>query len=194
MDYLFFQMTAINGFDASGHYLRAGLIINACSTYAIEPTIGCLATFNSGGGEARAVAASNGGSGRSLYLKRQDALLHGMPIDEVLRRYPEPGGRDRAAGRRSGSGDAADAQPVSGGSASGKPIRMPDAVLPSSGGEPQPDPAPSSGAPAPGAAPAATPTAAPQPSPSSSDRAQAQAPASASATTRLLDYLLGGGG
>ena len=36
------------------------------------------------------------------YLKRQDALLHGMPIDEVLRRYPEPGGRDRSAKRRDG--------------------------------------------------------------------------------------------
>ena len=35
MDYLFFQMIAINGFDGLGHYLRAGLIVNLCSTYAI---------------------------------------------------------------------------------------------------------------------------------------------------------------
>ena len=28
MDYIFFQMTAINGYDSIGHYLRAGLIVN----------------------------------------------------------------------------------------------------------------------------------------------------------------------
>ena len=33
MDYLFFQMIAVNGFDGLGHYLRAGLIVNLCSTY-----------------------------------------------------------------------------------------------------------------------------------------------------------------
>ena len=33
MDYIFFQMTAINGFDALSHYLRAGLLVNLCSTY-----------------------------------------------------------------------------------------------------------------------------------------------------------------
>jgi ABC-type transporter Mla subunit MlaD len=45
MDYLFFQMIAINGFDGLGHYLRAGLIVNLCSTYAISPTPGCNANF-----------------------------------------------------------------------------------------------------------------------------------------------------
>jgi hypothetical protein len=47
MDYLFFQMTAINGFDSIGHYLRAGLIVNLCSTYATEQTAGCPANFTS---------------------------------------------------------------------------------------------------------------------------------------------------
>jgi len=45
MDYLFFQMIAVNGFDGLGHYLRAGLIVNLCSTYAIQPTAGCNANF-----------------------------------------------------------------------------------------------------------------------------------------------------
>ena len=35
MDYLFFQAAAVNGFDSFGHYLRAGLIVNQCSTYAV---------------------------------------------------------------------------------------------------------------------------------------------------------------
>jgi ABC-type transporter Mla subunit MlaD len=47
MDYLFFQMTAINGFDGISHYLRAGLITNLCSSYAIEPVNGCNANFGS---------------------------------------------------------------------------------------------------------------------------------------------------
>ena len=34
MDYLFYQAAAVNGFDSFGHYLRAGLIVNQCSTYA----------------------------------------------------------------------------------------------------------------------------------------------------------------
>ncbi len=56
MDYLFFQMTAINGFDTAGHYLRAGLLLNTCSTYAIEKTIGCEATFTKAGASARAAS------------------------------------------------------------------------------------------------------------------------------------------
>ena len=52
MDYLFYQVAAINGFDADGHYLRAGLILNACSQYAIASSPDCLATFgNSGSGQ-----------------------------------------------------------------------------------------------------------------------------------------------
>ena len=34
MDYIFYQAAAINGFDAVGHYLRAGLLVNQCATYA----------------------------------------------------------------------------------------------------------------------------------------------------------------
>jgi virulence factor Mce-like protein len=45
MDYLFFQTLAINGFDGIGHYLRAGLLVNLCSTYAIAPATGCNANF-----------------------------------------------------------------------------------------------------------------------------------------------------
>jgi hypothetical protein len=40
-------MTAINGFDSIGHYLRAGLIVNLCSTYATSQTAGCPSNFTS---------------------------------------------------------------------------------------------------------------------------------------------------
>jgi ABC-type transporter Mla subunit MlaD len=45
MDYIFYQVAAINGFDAFGHYLRAGLIVNTCSTYSVRPIPGCSANF-----------------------------------------------------------------------------------------------------------------------------------------------------
>jgi hypothetical protein len=45
MDYIFYQAAAVNGFDALGHYLRAGLIVNQCATYAQEQVPGCSAKF-----------------------------------------------------------------------------------------------------------------------------------------------------
>jgi phospholipid/cholesterol/gamma-HCH transport system substrate-binding protein len=45
MDYIFYQVTAINGFDSFGHYLRARLILNTCSTYYTTPVEGCEAKF-----------------------------------------------------------------------------------------------------------------------------------------------------
>jgi ABC-type transporter Mla subunit MlaD len=48
MDYIFYQVAAVNGFDQYGHYLRAGLIVNLCSTYAIQPSPGCSANFTGG--------------------------------------------------------------------------------------------------------------------------------------------------
>jgi ABC-type transporter Mla subunit MlaD len=45
LDYLFFQDTAINGFDSIGHYLRAALIVNLCTAYATTPAAGCQANY-----------------------------------------------------------------------------------------------------------------------------------------------------
>ena len=42
MDYIFFQVAAINGFDSFGHYLRAGLIVNQCANYAIAADVRLL--------------------------------------------------------------------------------------------------------------------------------------------------------
>jgi phospholipid/cholesterol/gamma-HCH transport system substrate-binding protein len=60
MDYIFFQMQAINGFDGISHYLRAGLILNACSTYATKVVApDCRATFNKNASSASASSASS---------------------------------------------------------------------------------------------------------------------------------------
>jgi phospholipid/cholesterol/gamma-HCH transport system substrate-binding protein len=45
LDYLFFQNTAVNGFDSIGHYLRAELIVNLCTAYATTPAAGCNSRF-----------------------------------------------------------------------------------------------------------------------------------------------------
>jgi phospholipid/cholesterol/gamma-HCH transport system substrate-binding protein len=59
MDYLFFQVGAINGYDSLGHYLRAGLIVNTCTAYSSEPQPGCSSKFDSDGDEAEAASAAN---------------------------------------------------------------------------------------------------------------------------------------
>ena len=44
-DFLYYLTLSINGFDAVGHYLRAGLVTNLCTTYATSPGSGCNANF-----------------------------------------------------------------------------------------------------------------------------------------------------
>jgi virulence factor Mce-like protein len=60
MDYIFFQVTAINGFDGVSHYLRAGLLANLCSAYATAPAGGCSANYVAGGGGSSKAAAKTG--------------------------------------------------------------------------------------------------------------------------------------
>lgn len=45
MDLLYFSALSINGFDEVGHYLRAALIVNTCTDYAISPVAGCESHF-----------------------------------------------------------------------------------------------------------------------------------------------------
>jgi ABC-type transporter Mla subunit MlaD len=56
MDYIYYQVTAINGMDGIGHYLRAGLIVNQCANYSTSPTPGCSANFQKATAAATAAA------------------------------------------------------------------------------------------------------------------------------------------
>jgi hypothetical protein len=48
-DFLYYVALTTNGFDALGHYLRAGLVTNTCTEYALLPAGGeCSANFTSG--------------------------------------------------------------------------------------------------------------------------------------------------
>ncbi|CAN5580544.1 hypothetical protein BH20ACT19_BH20ACT19_02370 [soil metagenome] len=45
MDLLFYSMLSINGFDSVSHYLRAALLVNTCTDYAVAPLAGCEGHF-----------------------------------------------------------------------------------------------------------------------------------------------------
>ncbi len=136
MDYLFFQMAAINGFDAGGHYMRAHLLINTCSTFATQPFDGCLARFNPGRVTATR-AASGSDDGTSIYNRRMKAILGGMSLEEALRRWPEPGAEGPDAERPEVERIAVAAEePERRESSRTAPLKLPAAVLPG-GGEAQ---------------------------------------------------------
>ena len=96
LDYIFFQVAAINGFDSVGHYLRAGLLVNACSVYAITSSPDCSANFqDQGTGSASGASASDAtapasavkgyaDTRRSPDLRRLDAYLHGLDPDKAV--------------------------------------------------------------------------------------------------------------
>ena len=99
MDYLFYQVGAINGFDAYGHYLRAGLILNACSQYAIAASPDCLATFENPSGSGARAASANTVPGyadtrRSGSLRQLDAYFHGKTLQ-----LPQDSGAKQQASR-----------------------------------------------------------------------------------------------
>jgi phospholipid/cholesterol/gamma-HCH transport system substrate-binding protein len=97
LDYAFYQVAAINGFDSFGHYLRAGLIVNQCSTYATNPTPGCSANFVPASA-AGAQAAGAGGPRDAVLARTAEAIrraLAGKPPKK-----PTKAERRRAARRQ----------------------------------------------------------------------------------------------
>ena len=77
LDYVYYQALAVNGFDTVGHYLRAGLIVNTCSTYSTEPLLGCTANFLPDSG------AQQSSSGDRT-LQATSAVLGGADPKDVL--------------------------------------------------------------------------------------------------------------
>jgi ABC-type transporter Mla subunit MlaD len=59
MDYIFYSVTAINGFDALGHYLRSHLIVNTCASYTIAPVGGCHANFSGASSSSASATAAD---------------------------------------------------------------------------------------------------------------------------------------
>ncbi len=91
-DYLFFQTLAVNGFDGIGHYLRAGLIVNLCSQYTVQPAAGCNSNF-------RTTRAIGSGAGRNL----APALADISKLREARERGRAPGAAAPASDPLAGS-------------------------------------------------------------------------------------------
>ncbi|HEV3002249.1 MAG TPA: MlaD family protein, partial [Solirubrobacteraceae bacterium] len=161
MDYIFYQVAAINGYDSFGHYLRAGLIVNTCSTYAIEPTGGCSAKFaTDDNAEARAATT------RASSVRRAFAALAGEDHSAAAMRGARDG--EASAGASAPAREGSRSDRPGGPRDSGRPLRLPSAVLPGQ----QPPPAEE---------------------PAAADAGSQPAPAATETQEGLLDYLLGGG-
>ncbi len=90
MDYIFYQVAAINGFDEFGHYLRASLLLNLCSTYTTVPDPACAANFQDAGPTARAASSMTAlqalhAPNQTLVWRRTQAVLRGMSPKEAIR-------------------------------------------------------------------------------------------------------------
>lgn len=166
LDYAFYQVAAINGFDGFGHYLRASLIVNLCSTYATQSSKDAACSANFQGSGARAASSAMTAlqalrqPGISLVNRRTAAVLRGMSPQEAIRLTA--GERDPAA------------TPAPTGAAAGQQ------VVAAAGTQAAP-----AGA---GAAAAGGGSAAP-----ATDGGAAATTGAGGASQRLLDYLLGGG-
>ena len=108
MDYIFFQAAAINGFDSFGHYLRANLLINQCSTYATQPTFGCAANFIPGAGAAR--VSANVPRGQRALRSTAAALASGLGLQAPGQRA-EPRERPKAKRTQAAAPERAAASP-----------------------------------------------------------------------------------
>jgi phospholipid/cholesterol/gamma-HCH transport system substrate-binding protein len=134
LDYLFFQATAVNGFDQFGHYLRAALLLSKCSVYVTTPVAGCSANFSSAG------TASRGVAGDDPSLQRVAAALRGVP--------QQPARRGRPSGKttKPATGGQAPAQGPTGQPSSPAPApapaQAPAPARPAGSGSPQKTPAP----------------------------------------------------
>lgn len=63
MDFAFYSTSSLNGFDSFGHYLRAGLIVNTCSSYSISPSTACLSKYSA---KTKASSVTSGASARPV--------------------------------------------------------------------------------------------------------------------------------
>jgi ABC-type transporter Mla subunit MlaD len=83
LDYTFYQVAAINGFDKFGHYLRARLILNTCSRYYITPVDGCSAKFASFNSAQATSASAASAADTDPILRRTTAALQGKDPDSA---------------------------------------------------------------------------------------------------------------
>lgn len=79
LDYIYFQVQAINGFDNFGHFLRAGLVVNTCSNYSTTPASECLSKFQN----SQPTRSAGTATGDPVF-DRTERVLAGEDADAVL--------------------------------------------------------------------------------------------------------------
>ena len=121
LNFVFYSATAVNGFDSFGHYLRAALIVNQCSTYAVAPTTGCSANFR----RATSSSASAAGTGqpRDQVLDWTSRVLQGLDAGDPPAAEPQQAARPAA--KRVKQGTAAAAAPADSGLGASEPASEP---------------------------------------------------------------------
>ena len=166
LDYIFYQVAAVNGFDQFGHYLRAGLVVNLCSTYALTPQVGCSANFAKATGSSARLSSGD----RKTLIANAAALAGRRPatVGSAAKGRTAAGGKD--AGTQQGA------------------LKLPQITLPGRLGQ-------ALGAPQQGQSAIKAPTQLPGTGTpvAGADGTQAKTAGASSAQAGLLDYLLGSG-
>ena len=131
LDYAFYQVAAVNGFDSFGHYLRAGLIVNQCSVYTVAPVGGCSANFSQA--SASSASASATAPTDPVLRATADAIaaaMAGKPVKRAsaprLKATPTPDPKPAAS-------PVATAAPQAAPAASATPVPTPAAPAPANG-------------------------------------------------------------
>jgi ABC-type transporter Mla subunit MlaD len=95
-DFNYYTALSTNGFDEVGHYLRAGLANNLCTTYTTQPFSNCLAKFTNPG----ASAASDTVDARNAKAPRGKAGGSVAPSGTLLQGLIGPGSSSAGARER----------------------------------------------------------------------------------------------
>jgi ABC-type transporter Mla subunit MlaD len=121
-DFVYYLALATNGFDAIGHYLRAGLVTNSCSSYFLDPAGGsCPAFFYD---PLSASSASNTEARNAKFdpkqtsggnIAPQGTLLRGLlgaPSDDEEQSRQREEGLERLRKGADGKSQALEGEPV----------------------------------------------------------------------------------
>ena len=94
---LYYSALSVNGFDDIGHYLRAGLVTNLCSTYATEIFATCSANFY----DTTAAAPANTLEARNARPAKADGTEGSIaPLNAMLQDMLGAGGTAEGARER----------------------------------------------------------------------------------------------
>ena len=96
MDYVFYTSLAVNGFDGISHYLRAALVTNLCSSYAVSPGTGCNSNFTT----TRAISSGASGKLDPKLVALRQALGRGIRLLDGQGNSVD----DRLSGEKTNSG------------------------------------------------------------------------------------------